>query len=159
MKLFPLGDNQAIEVADSPADIREQIYELERAMKAAPEEIKCNPEPVHHFAKGIYAREVTIPAGTIVVGEVHKTEHLCIVSKGKITVLTEQGLKTIEAPCTIVSPPGTKRVGVTHTETVWTAIHGTNETDIEKLKTELIAETHEELSEAAIERLSKLVGG
>lgn len=80
-------------------------------------------EPVHHFADGIYAREITIPAGTVLTGKIHRTEHLNILSKGEITVWTEDGMKRIEAPFTMVSRPGTKRVGYAHTECVWTTIH------------------------------------
>lgn len=114
---------------------RAQIVRLENEMR------KCEQlhiEPVHHFANGVYAREITIPAGTLLTGKVHKTEHLNIVSKGQITVWTEDGMKTVEAPYTIVSRPGTKRVGLAHTDTVWTTIHGTHEKDLDRLEADLI---------------------
>lgn len=99
----------------------------------------------HYFAKGIYAREIFIPKGVLLTGKIHKTEHLNIVSQGKIAVVTEFGQKIIEAPCTLVSEPGTKRAGLALEDTVWTTIHGTNETDLEKLELELIADSHEAL--------------
>lgn len=114
---------------------RAQIVRLENEMR------KCEQihiEPVHHFANGVYAREITIPAGTLLTGKVHKTEHLNIISQGRITVWTEDGMKTVEAPYTIVSRPGTKRVGLAHTDTVWTTIHGTHEKDLDRLEAELI---------------------
>ena len=114
---------------------REQIVKLETAMREC-EAVEI--ATVHHFANGIYAREITIPAGTLLTGKVHKTEHLNIVSKGVITVWTEQGMKTVSAPFTMVSQPGTKRVGYAHEETVWTTIHATTERDLEKLEAELI---------------------
>ena len=45
----------------------------------------------NYFAPGIYAREMTIPAGTTVVGAVHKTENLAIISKGRLLVATPDG--------------------------------------------------------------------
>lgn len=114
---------------------REDICKLESTMLTMPQ---LHLEPEHHFADGIYARELTIPKGCLLTGKVHKTVHLNIVSKGDITVWTEDGMKRLSAPFTMVSRPGTKRVGYAHEETVWTTIHGTNETDLAKLELELI---------------------
>jgi hypothetical protein len=98
---------------------------------------------VHRFAKGVYAREVTIPAGTLLTGRIHKTQHVSIISKGRITVWSA-GNPAVEicAPFTFVAEPGTRRVGYAHEETVWTTIHPTNETDLDKLEAEFI-EPHE----------------
>lgn len=95
-------------------------------------------EPVHRFSDGLYAREITIPKGCLLTGKVHKTVHLNIISKGDITVWTEEGMKRVQAPFTMVSKPGTKRVGYAHEDTVWTTIHGTHETDLDKLERDLI---------------------
>jgi len=103
-------------------------------------------KPVHYFAKGLYAREIFIPKGTLLTGKIHKSEHLNVISKGDISVVTEFGTKRIIAPFTMVSQPGTKRVGYAHEDTVWTTIHATEETDMEKVERELIAEDYEELS-------------
>lgn len=125
------------EVAIPAVPTREQIIALEREMLKLPQE---PIEPVHRFAEGLYAREITIPAGCLLTGKVHKAEHLNIISKGTITVWTEDGMKTLSAPCTLVSRPGTKRVGLAHTETVWTTIHATRERDIDTLERELVEE-------------------
>ena len=101
----------------------------------------------HYFADGIYARELFLPAGALLVGKIHKTTHINIISKGKISVATENGSEIIEAPATIVSPPGTKRAGYVIEDTVWTTIHGSHETDLEVLEKELIAPSFEMLGE------------
>lgn len=128
------------ELHDQPlttAPTRDQIARLEAHMLEAPQ---LPIEPIHHFSEGIYAREITIPAGTLLTGKIHSTEHLNIVSKGRIAVWTEDGMKVVEAPCTIVSRPGTKRVGLALTDTVWTTIHHNpgNITDLAQLEAELI---------------------
>lgn len=113
-------------------------------------------EPIHHFAHGVYAREVRIPAGILAVGKIHKTVHLCIVSQGDISVYTEtEGLKRIQAPCTMVCQPGTKRAIYTHADTVWTNIHGTHETNLEAIEQQFIAEDYDDpaLLEAMKEQL------
>jgi hypothetical protein len=118
--------------------LRDKIDALETLMLREPQ---VEIEPVHHFANGLYAREITIKAGTLLTGKIHRTEHLSIVSKGRIIVWTEDGMREVAAPFTMVSRPGTKRVGYALEDTVWTTIHATTETDIEKLELELIAPT------------------
>jgi hypothetical protein len=120
---------------------RDQIERLERSILVH----KQLEIPVaHHFAPGVYAREVTIPAGACVTGKIHKHAHLNIVSKGDITVLTENGPMRIRAPFTMLSPPGTKRVGWTHAETIWTTIHPnpTDCRDLDQLEMNYIAQDH-----------------
>lgn len=119
---------------------REQIERLEAQMRMM-EQLPI--EPVHHFADGIYAREILIRAGTVLTGKVHTTEHLNIVSKGRIVVWTEDGMKEVAAPCTMVSRPGTKRVGFALEDTVWTTIHANpqNLTDLGALELALIDNT------------------
>lgn len=132
---------------DDPS-LRSKIEGLEAAMMAAPGTIKI--EPVHHFAKGLYAREIFIPKGTLLTGKIHKHEHLNIISQGEISVLTEHGPQRIKAPCTIVSKPGTKRVGYAHEDTVWTTIHATDESDIEKIDEALVVDTYEQYQAFAL---------
>ena len=100
----------------------------------------------HHFAEGQYGRELFIPKGTLLIGRIHKHTHLNIISAGDITVATELGVQRIKAPCTFVSKPGTKRVGYTHEDTIWTTVHVTvSGTDLKRIEREVIAESFEEL--------------
>ena len=93
----------------------------------------------HFFAEAQYGREITIPAGHLIVGKIHKHAHLNLISKGECTVVTEFGSYRIKAPHTFVSEPGTKRALYTHSETVWTTIHTTLERDLAKIEEEIIA--------------------
>lgn len=124
--------------------LREKIDALEALMLREPQ---VEIEPVHYFAHGLYAREITIRAGTLLTGKIHRTEHLNIVSKGRIIVWTEDGMKEVAAPFTMVSRPGTKRVGYALEDTVWTTVHATTETDLAKLEAELIAPTRAALEQ------------
>jgi hypothetical protein len=101
----------------------------------------------HYFSPGLYARELFIPAGTLLTGKVHKFEHLNIMSQGDMSVLTENGIKRVQAPFTIVSPAGTKRIAFAHADTVWTTIHATEETDLDKIEDLLVANSDAEYSE------------
>lgn len=51
----------------------------------------------------------------------------------------------IEAPYTFVSEPGTKRAVLALEDTLWTTVHVTDETDLEKIEEYVIAPTYEAL--------------
>ncbi len=104
----------------------------------------------HRFAnkgtkRGVYAREIAIPAGTMLTGHIHKYEQINFLLKGAISVLMEDGrVKLIEAPATVVSPAGTKRIAYTHTDVVWTTVHATENEDLKLIEAECIAHTEQE---------------
>lgn len=120
---------------------REKVFAAEAIMRTMPQvELKV----IHHFSKDVYARELHIPAGVILTGEIHKFKNLNILSKGRIQVLTEDGIKEVEAPFTVVSPAGTKRIARALTDCVWTTIHGTDEVDLNKIERHFIAKDENE---------------
>lgn len=129
-------------VALPPAPSRAQIFRLEREMQ---KHVAVEIQPVHYFAQGLYAREITIPAGTLLTGLIHRKEHLNIVSKGDITVWTEHGMKRVQAPFAMVSLPGTKRVGYAHEDTVWTTIHACSAHDMAEIEAELVIPLSEQI--------------
>ncbi|TAM02190.1 MAG: SET domain-containing protein-lysine N-methyltransferase [Paraburkholderia sp.] len=132
---------KAIDRFDQPV-AREKIMALEREIQKMPQ-VDC---PVrHYFAPGMYAREMTIPAGVAVTGAVHRHEHLCTVSKGRLLVLDDEFMREIQAPCTLVSKAGKKRVGYALEETVWTTYHCTTKTDLDEIMIEITESTNAEL--------------
>lgn len=128
------------------AKLRGRILDLEAAMLAQPEHL-IHIEPKHYFADNLYAREITIPKGVTLTGHIHKTEHFCVLSKGKVSVYTEDGIKTLEASSVVHSLPGTKRVLFAHEDSVWINFHHnpTNEKDLEKIDQIFVVEKFEEL--------------
>lgn len=96
-------------------------------------------EMQHHFAPGVYGREMRIPAGVMATGKIHRNRVLNIVC-GDITVFNKQdGTKRrIIGYEAFVSEPGTRRAVYAHSFTVWTCIHPTQETDLEKIEAEVI---------------------
>lgn len=136
---------------------RAQIEALEQVMLAQPKEQQLEIEPVHYFAGGLYAREITIPAGALVTGKVHREEHINIVSKGALTVWTEDGMRYLQAPYAFVSRPGTKRVGLAHEETVWTTLHANPENirDVHELEERLVINISPQLQEDSLCLLSQ----
>jgi hypothetical protein len=122
-------------------DIRTQIEALEAHLLTLPQvQLECR----HYFADGLYGRELHIPAGTVLTGAIHKREHINIIIKGKIEVATESGSKIVEGPCVIVSPPGTKRVGIALEDTIWMTVHAAHSTTITDAERELVTNTRAE---------------
>jgi hypothetical protein len=147
--LDPFADRQLPAVDHGPftalaqgADWRGKLERLEAAMLAHGEQAEF---PVkHHFSNGVYTRELTIPKDAILTGKIHKASQTNILLKGEISVLTEHGIERLKAPQIIVSPPGTKRAGYAHEETVWVTISGTHETDLDTLENILTCRTYDE---------------
>lgn len=100
---------------------------------------------INYFSKGVYAREMFLPKGSIVVGKIHKFENLNIISKGEVSFFSIDGAHQVTAPYTFVGSPGAKRVIFAHEDTVWTTIHGTDETDIDKIEEQFIAREYAEV--------------
>lgn len=101
----------------------------------------------HYFSPGVYAREIKIPAGTLLTGRIHKFEQINILSGGEISVLTDDGMQRVSAPFTVVSPPGTKRIAYAHTECTWTTILATEEKDPEIIEAKFTVATEQEFLE------------
>ena len=126
---------------------RKDILSLEGAMQTHPsyQEGDGPCKITHYFTPGVYAREMWMPADCLITGKIHKTEHICILSQGMVTV-SDGGESTLYvAPATIISKVGAKRAIYSHEESVWTNIHPTDLTDPEEIESEIIAETFEEL--------------
>lgn len=67
-----------------------------------------------------------------------------MVTKGDLSVLTDEGPIRVQAPYVLVTKPGAKRVMYAHEETVLMTVHATTETDVEKLEADLVANSFEE---------------
>jgi len=129
--------------------MREKVHALEESMR----EYEQIDIPIkHYFSQGVYAREMFVPKGTVLTGKIHKYEQLNILSQGDVSVATHEGVKRVQAPFTMVAPPGSKRAFYAHEDSVWTVIHGTEERDIDKIEAHFIAESEVEYLEFA-ERL------
>lgn len=126
----------------TPLLLRTRIEELEALMFKSPERIEI--PVVNHFARGLYAREVTLPTGTVASGKIHKFEHLVFITKGDISVLTEHGVKRFKAPVTFKSLPGTKRVVYCHEETTFTTVHATDVQSEAEADKKLVVESYQE---------------
>ena len=117
--------------------MQEKVLALEEVLLEAPQ-VDC---PVrHHFAPGMYAREITIPKGTVLTGAVHKTQNLAVLSQGKLQLVTDDGTTIISAPHILTVMPGMKNAAYALEDSVWTNFFSTEETDTDVL-VELLTES------------------
>tara|TARA_R110002167_G_scaffold6249_7_gene28544 strand:- start:2718 stop:3218 length:501 start_codon:yes stop_codon:yes gene_type:complete len=115
---------------------------------------------IHHFAPNLYAREMHIPQGQVIVGKIHKHAHVNNISVGKIAVSTEFGeVEVYEAPHQWVSQPGTKRAVLAVEDTIWTTYHPTKETDLSLIEEQVIAKDFEELDAMKLPDGTLQIGG
>lgn len=125
--------NKIIEAIKVPS--REAVNRLQLEMVQMPQvELKTE----HYFSGGMYCRKVFRPAGTVIVGKVHKADHLFLCAQGEIMVSTEKGMKKLCAGDIIESKSGTKRVTLALTDAVGVTIHKTDKTDLDEIEAELI---------------------
>lgn len=121
---------------------RNKILELGEVCKDMPQvQLELN----QYFCNGVYAREMFIPKGVTLVGEIHLFDQINVVSKGKIKVVTDQGEKVIEAPAMFISPAGVKRAGFALEDTIWIEFHSTTLTNEADIRKERIAPDYETL--------------
>lgn len=138
--LATIDFNKAADI--KPGELREMIAKFEKSLENLP---KSEIPLKHYFSKDVYAREIFIPKGTILVGKIHKKQNLNILSQGEVSVMSVDGVIRAKAPFTIVASPGVKRVIYAHEDATWTTIHGSPETDLDKLESEFIAKDYEDV--------------
>lgn len=136
----------------------EEIEALEGEMlahKSVPIHVK------HSFAAGIYAREITLPAGVVAIGHAHTEECLNIVTKGSVSVLLEGEMVRVSAPATFPSAPFSRKVGYVHEDLTWITVHPIKERSIDKIESQIIAKSdtfkrHEALLEGQCAALAAI---
>jgi quercetin dioxygenase-like cupin family protein len=97
--------------------LRKKVDQLQDIMATMPQ---LDLPLTNSFAGGVYARELFIPKGTLLIGKVHLTDHFNICLKGDLTFLTVDGPKRIVGPTMFVAPAGTKKVAYANEDSIWT---------------------------------------
>lgn len=153
--------NAAVELVGNLPSF-ETIVELERISRECLEAgvfEEAVVEVKHVFAPGVYVRQVVMPAGSAIVGKIHATEHVVIVSAGRVISVTESdGQHEIIGPCIFTVPAGTKRALYVLEDCTWATVHPTvlagvdgkaTEADLAAIEHTFIAKTREEFLELA----------
>ena len=113
------------------------VVQMEEEMRHLPQ-VKL--ETIHHFSDGCYARELRIPAGVMLSGALHKTNHHWILSKGKIFVKNKQDKVVYQAPHHGQTYAGDKRIIFAFEDAVFTTFHVTELKDIDEIGRKILGE-------------------
>ena len=123
-------------------DARAKAFALEDAMLKEGDHLDL---PINHYQiDGVYVRTMFIPAGVVVVGKIHKYPQINICSMGSVTIVMDEGPERINAGWHKVCPAGAKRSFFAHVDSIWTTVHRTDETDVEKIEEDLVTNSEEE---------------
>ena len=93
----------------------------------------------HHFTSGVYAKEVHIPAGNVLVQHKHNFDHLSILASGSIELMVDGVRSVIHAPACLTIEANKHHGVKSLTDVVWFCIHATNCTDESEVDEVLIA--------------------
>jgi hypothetical protein len=137
------------EISKTSEQRRQEILRAEEALLTLPQ-IDLNP--VHYFAKGLVARELFMPKGSVVTGHIHIDEHIVVIPYGDVTVTTNDGTERYVGPCTFVGKPGSKRALYMHEDTLWIAINPSDATTREEAEQKVVVKTHEQFLKIEEER-------
>ena len=113
----------------------EQINRLQGEMSKLPQQ---ELPTEHYFSGGMYCRKLWRPAGTLIVGKVHKKDHFFVCAAGEIIAWSEKGMVTLKAGDIIQSKAGTKRAILAVQNSVVTTFHQTDKTTVEEAEAELV---------------------
>lgn len=130
----------AVAIAQTP-EWRNKLEALEKFLQRLP---PLETPVTHWFSRGVYAREMFLPSGTLITGRIHKYSQINVLMQGEVSVLMEGGVRRIRAPYIYESPEGTKRAVFVHEDARWLTICGTHTTDTDVLIDELTSGTYQE---------------
>lgn len=104
------------------------------------EQVDLNEQ--HLFAEGMYCRQVMMPAGSLVVGHIHKKEAINVLASGKIWIKTrmEDDWEEISAPFVNKTPAGMRKIVYVIEDAFFMNIFRTDETELDKLYEECVEE-------------------
>lgn len=151
--------NQVVKRPDSER-LRNAIFALEGYIESLPGSgcEESGIEWVHRFTPGVYTREMIVPAGVLLTGMIHKTEHISIFLEGRMLVPTNDGgSHEIVAPIIEVAQPGIKRVGVALERVRWLTVHPTELTDVDEIMPTIVTNDFSEV-EHLVEQQYRDVG-
>lgn len=111
------------DVMRAKKDFRTQVDLLEDGIRENLASNESHMRLEQFFLDGIYIRKFYMPANELVISKVHALESFSIISKGLVTLATEDGPRLVQPGTHFFAPAGTKRALMTHMDTIWSTIH------------------------------------
>ena len=83
----------------------------------------------HHFIGGVYAKELRIPAGFVLVTHEHKYDHMSVLAKGYVEVEVAGEVERRHGPHVFNIRAGQAHTVRAISDAVWLCIHATDVAD------------------------------
>lgn len=110
----------------TPPELKTAMVKIFRTIVGNIDKIGVEIETMHHRLDGVYVRTVNMQAGDVVVGAIHKKDHIVIISTGSALVVSEElGIVEVVAPVIFHSKAGAYRTVIVQSEMIWTTVHKT----------------------------------
>jgi quercetin dioxygenase-like cupin family protein len=90
---------------------------------------EIDPNVIHYFSDGLYAKQMTMPKGFMAGKHVHNYSHLSVLAKGKVIVRTDNEAQEYTAPACITIKAGEYHTVEALEDCAWFCIHATSESD------------------------------
>ena len=141
-------ETKAIATVFDSLKTREDILNFSDYIENLPDSLGEDPFPLfHHFADGMYTREVHIPKGMTCVGKIHRNEYFVNVMKGHLIAVSEFGMQELKAPCSFKAKKGVKHIVYAIDDCVWSDTHSVNSDNVEDAEKEIFVKSYDELEE------------
>lgn len=153
------GSPLDIEVLESGAIVESNALEIDYYARELAKLAQTDAPVTHRFAPGVYLREISMQADSIVIGRVHKTRHFNVLLSGACLIAHADGsVQELRAPMTFVSEAGVQKVLYILEDMQWQTIHPTEETDLTKLDEMLVEPVPQDILEQRQRALSAFGG-
>ncbi len=132
-----ISSNAATAAARTPLPTRAALQRLQSAMLPL---ATAMPEPQHIFHPGWYERRLMVPAGMLIVGKIHRHDHILGVISGHAIVISEFSRDEVRGGYLGYSSAGVKRAALAIEDTLFVTLHEnpTDERDLDVLEAQHI---------------------
>ena len=110
------------------------VDSFERFLEMAVEMPQAGFKYEHIVSEHIYIREMHLKASTVAVGAKHLCETVAMLTKGRLRLYTADGVRLIQAPFTIITPPGAQRIAHALEDSIFVTIHERRGRSIEQIE-------------------------
>lgn len=126
-----------LEVVPDQKTMNEKVIDLAALVAQAPQ---IDLRTTHMLCNEIYARTVFMPAGTIAIGCIHKSDHIIMQVCGDTTITTDEGVTRLTGWHMFPVKAGAKRALYMHEDTIWVGFHHTTKKTVAEIEADLCAE-------------------
>lgn len=114
--------------------MKKQVDRLAEAMRQLPQ---IAIDTKHHWSGGMYARSGFIPAGTVIAGCTHKTDHISIIV-GDATLTIGDSVERLTGYNVLPTKKGMTRAIYAHSDCWMTTVCKTEKQTLEEIEDDLV---------------------